>query len=67
LTGEFLAFAAAFAFGLASVAIAKGAKTSSGESGVLLSAIVTGLVAGLVWVALGGLAGERQTTWTAIA
>lgn len=63
LTGELLALGAAFAFGMSSVAIAKGANSSSGESGVLLSAIVTGLVAGLAWMLLGGEtgpAGEGQ-------
>ena len=53
MTGELLALAAAFAFALSSVAIAKGARTSSGETGVLLSAMATGLFAGLGWLATG--------------
>lgn len=68
MTGEFLALGAAFAFGLSSVAIAKGAKSSSGESGVLLSAIMTGLLAGAAWTVFGGGAnstGAGQPTWNA--
>lgn len=57
MTGELLALVAAFSFGLSSVAIAKGAKTSSGESGVLLSAIATGLFAGLAWALFPGTSG----------
>jgi len=50
LTGEALALLAAFSFGLSSVAIAKGAQTSGGQSGVFLSAIMTGLLAGSAWL-----------------
>ncbi|MFP1631050.1 EamA family transporter [Zhengella sp. ZM62] len=62
MTGELLALGAAFAFALSSVAIAKGAQTSSGESGVLLSAIATGLFAGLAWFATGG-GPVRASAW----
>lgn len=72
LTGEFLALGAAFANAMSSVAIAKGASTSSGESGVLLSAIVTGLLSSLAWMLFGGSAVAASETpsgsgaiWTA--
>ncbi len=45
---------------MSSVAIAKGASSSSGESGVFLSAIVTGLLAGLAWMLLGGGTGAAS-------
>lgn len=69
LTGELLAVCAAFSFGLSSVAIAKGAETSSVETGVLLSAIMTGLLAGGAWKVLGGSTnaiGAAEVTWVAI-
>lgn len=62
MTGELLALAAAFAFALSSIAIAKGARTSSGESGVLLSAIATGLFSGIAWIATGG-GPVRASAW----
>lgn len=70
MTGELLALGAAFAFGLSSVAIAKGAKTSSGESGVLLSAIATAFFAGLSWMIFPGpsLAAKGGSVfWLALA
>lgn len=69
LTGELLALGAAFSFALSSVAIAKGASSSSGESGTFLSAIVTGLVAGIAWMIVGGgtePAGETRSGSSAI-
>ena len=53
MIGELLALASAVSFGLAGVAIAKGALTSSGASGVLLSVLMTGTLAGLAWAVTG--------------
>lgn len=54
LRGELLALFSAFAFGLGSVAIAKGAGKASVESGVLLSALMTALLSGTAWLFSGG-------------
>lgn len=69
MTGELLALGAAFAFGMSSVAIAKGARNASAESGVFLSAIITGLLSGAAWMWFpGGAAWDewRQVAWGAI-
>ena len=55
---------------MSSVAIAKGAKRSSAESGVLLSAIMTGLLSGVAWTQVPGgtVPGtESPMTWSAVA
>lgn len=70
MTGEFLALGAAFAFGMSSVAIAKGAKGASAESGVFLSALMTGLLSGLAWILFprgAEATSEGPVTWSAIA
>jgi drug/metabolite transporter (DMT)-like permease len=68
--GEALALSSAFCFAFASVAIAKGAVQSSGESGVLLSVLLTGLLAGLGWLATGGAVpiapGPAALPWAAL-
>lgn len=68
MTGELFAFLAAIAFGMSSVAIAKGARTASGESGVLLAAICTAALSGLGWAVSGsGVALHGGTLpWIAI-
>lgn len=53
LIGESLALGSAFAFAFGNVAIAKGALRRSGESGVLLSVLMTGLLSGLAWLVVG--------------
>lgn len=53
MIGESLALGSAFAFAFGSVAIAKGAVRRSGESGVLLSVLMTGLLSGLAWLVAG--------------
>jgi drug/metabolite transporter (DMT)-like permease len=53
LIGEFLALASTFAFGFASVAIAKNTRASTGESGVFLCAIATTVISGLGWILAG--------------
>lgn len=65
MTGELLALGAAFAFGMSSVAIAKGAKGANAESGVLLSAIITGLLSGLAWMMFPD--GAEWDSWEQIA
>ncbi len=49
LTGELLALFSALAFSFASVAIARGARSGSGESGVFLSAVMTAALAVVAW------------------
>lgn len=62
MTGELFALLAAISFGMSSVAIAKGAEKSSGESGVFLSAVMTGLLAGIAWAIIGGERAEGETS-----
>jgi drug/metabolite transporter (DMT)-like permease len=49
LTGELLALFSALAFSFASVAIARGARSGSGESGVFLSAVLTAVLSVVAW------------------
>ena len=68
MLGEILALASAFSFGLASVAIAKGARTSCGESGVFLSVIITTALSAAGWALTGGsVRAEGALPWTAVA
>jgi drug/metabolite transporter (DMT)-like permease len=53
LIGEFFALASTFAFGFASVAIAKNTRASTGEGGVFLCAIATAVISGLGWAFAG--------------
>ncbi len=53
MIGEFLALGSAFAFAFGNVAIAKGAVSRSGESGVLLSVMMTGFLSALAWLVAG--------------
>lgn len=54
MTGELLALFSAFAYGMGSVAIAKGASKASVESGVLLSIVMTAFLSGMAWLVAGG-------------
>lgn len=53
MTGELLALVSTFAYAVASVAIAKNTRASTGESGVFLSAIATTIISGLGWITAG--------------
>lgn len=70
MTGEALALVSAVAFAMGSVAVAKGAKIDSSESGVLLSILATGLLAAIGWLIAGRppeeLVATRDTFWTAL-
>lgn len=68
MIGESLALGSAFAFAFGNVAIAKGALRRSGESGVLLSVLMTGLLSGLAWLVAGVPANSymaENTIWMA--
>lgn len=52
MIGEALALFSAFAFALGSVAIAKAMRQGSGESGVLLAILMTGILSGIAWLVL---------------
>lgn len=69
MTGELFAFIAAISFGTSSVAIAKGARHASSESGVLLAAIATALLSGFGWATYGTTVkdGGSALPWSAIA
>lgn len=54
MRGELLALCSACAFGLGSIAIAKGAGKASVESAVLLSVLMTALLSGMAWLFSGG-------------
>ena len=49
MIGEALALFSAFAFALGSVAIAKAMTKGSGESGVLLAVLITGILSAIAW------------------
>ena len=49
MIGEALALFSAFAFALGSVAIAKAMTRGSGESGVLLAVLITGILSAIAW------------------
>ena len=49
LIGDTLAVASAFAFAIASIAIAKAARSKTADNGVLLSIVMTGTLSGLAW------------------
>lgn len=70
MIGEALAFASAVAFAMGSVAVARGAKVDSSESGVLLSILVTGTLAAVGWLAFGHSPAQLAATgsgfWTAM-
>lgn len=53
MIGELLALFSAFAFAVGSVAIAKADTAATGEGGVLLSVLLTGLLAALAWTVVG--------------
>ncbi|MDN5925854.1 MAG: EamA family transporter [Hyphomicrobiales bacterium] len=53
MIGELLALFSAFAFASASVAVAKADPAASGEGGVLLSVLLTGLLSALAWLVAG--------------
>ncbi|PID35878.1 MAG: EamA family transporter [Rhodobacterales bacterium] len=53
LSGESWALAAALAYGLAGVSIAKGKASARGDNGVYLSCVVTAVIAGLIWLGSG--------------
>lgn len=54
MIGEVFALAAAAGFAMGSVAIAKGARADSSQSGVLLSILATGLFSAVGWLLLSG-------------
>lgn len=65
--GEFLALFSAFAFAFGSVAIAKATMVGSGQVGVLLSVLLTGLLALICWLVIGQPLGSvGQITWSAV-
>lgn len=68
VTGELLALGSSFAFGLASVAIAKGVRTNSTESGLFLGAIATALLSGTAWALVSNQAplGGGAVIWGAV-
>lgn len=66
MIGELLALFSAFTFAFGTVAIAKAMKSGSGQVGVLLSVLLTGLLALVCWIlAEQPLGSARQLTWTA--
>lgn len=68
LTGEILALFSALAFSFASVAIARGARSGSGESGVFLSVVMTAVLSLGAWSASGrpfDLVEPRNPVWIA--
>lgn len=68
MTGEILALFSALAFSFASVAIARGARSGSGESGVFLSAVMTAALSVVAWSVSDqsfGPAGNQGPLWIA--
>lgn len=57
MIGEALALFSALAFALGSVAIAKAMAKGSGESGVLLAVLITGILSAIAWSVVNGSAG----------
>lgn len=53
MIGELLALFSAFAFALGTVAIARAVAAGAGDSGVLLSVLLTGGLSGVVWLLAG--------------
>lgn len=68
MTGEVLALLSALAFSFASVAIARGARSGSGESGVFLSVVMTAALSVAAWSVSGvpvSLAEPQNPVWIA--
>lgn len=63
MSGELIALLAAVCFAVANVTLTRGAPRGAADSGVFLSLLLTTTIAGVCWVATGGMqAGATQTT-----
>jgi drug/metabolite transporter (DMT)-like permease len=67
LSGDLLALASALCFSLANITIAKGAARGDEDNGVFVSLLLTTLIAGGIWLALGLARGFVPVTPAALA
>jgi drug/metabolite transporter (DMT)-like permease len=67
LAGDLIAIASAVSFAVANILIARGTRPGGGDNGAFVSLVITTLIAGLGWAAVGAVRGFEPVTWTALA
>lgn len=66
LLGDALALASASCFALSNIAISRGARPGSGDNGAFVSLLLTSLIAGAGWIAMGAARGFEPVTACAL-
>jgi drug/metabolite transporter (DMT)-like permease len=66
LTGDLFTVASSFCFAISNITVARGARPGAEDNGAFISLIITTLIAGLLWLALGAARGFPAVTARAL-